>query len=256
MPMNAPKGHGMLGVEALRPAERELLSAFELFPLDGEDCPYFPGEGLTRRSLNFMTTFIEPPVYEALLSFGWRRCGRLFYKNLCESCRSGCLPVRVEAAAFRPDRSQKRCLARNADLEISVDDAEDSDEDFELFSRYCEARHGDHSTSRANFRFFLAEPPVPSVAIRYRLPGGRLVCVAWTDVLPGSLSAVYTAFDPDLEKRALGVHSILRQLELCLQSKRPHLQLGFYIAACRKMSYKSRFAPMESPDADGEWRSL
>jgi len=242
---------GIFSRHLCHPLEASLLEGQDVFRLKGDSCPYFP-DGRIRESLNFVSHSIDPAVYEGLLAFGWRRCGLLFYKNLCTECES-CLPIRVDSALFRPDRSMRRCLAANEDMLIEAGEPGDFDEDFELFSRYCSSRHADHSSRREEFRLFLSEPPLPSIALRHRLPGGRLACVAWTDILAGSLSAVYTAFDPEMPKRGLGVFSILTQIELCRRLKKRHLQLGFYIKGCRKMSYKDRYKPFQHAGRDGVW---
>src|SRR3954463_13537090 len=45
--------------------------------------------------------------YEQRLNQGWRRFGRTFFRPRCASCQA-CQSVRVLAAAFAPDRSQRR----------------------------------------------------------------------------------------------------------------------------------------------------
>lgn len=236
------------------PEEAALLEGVELFLLRGEECPYF-ADKRPRESLNFMAGRFGARRYEALLSFGWRRCGRLFYKSLCPGCAE-CHPIRVDVQNFKPSRSQSRCATLNKDIEITAGEPSGCDEDFELFNRYCASRHDGHEQSRDEFKFFLAEPPLPSVVIRHRDARGRLLCAAWTDVLPDSLSAVYTAFDPEFPKRGLGVFSILSQIDFCQRAGLRHLQLGFHIKDCRKMSYKSLYRPCESPDIEGVWQPV
>jgi arginine-tRNA-protein transferase len=74
---------------------------------------------------------------------------------------------------------------------------------------------------------------------------GRLIAVAVTDVTPDAFSAVYTFFDPDLERRSLGTLAILRQLEWAKRESRRHLYLGYWIKDHVKMDYKRRFKPLE-----------
>ena len=77
---------------------------------------------------------------------------------------------------------------------------------------------------------------------------GNLIAVAVTDITPDAFSAVYTFFDPALEKRSLGTLAILRQLEWAKCESRRHLYLGYWIQGHRKMDYKRRFRPLESFD--------
>lgn len=236
------------------PSERELLEGFELFEARKDSCPYFD-DGRERASLNFCSARMNPALYEALLAYGWRRCGILFYKNVCPSC-SLCRPIRIPAKEFSPSRIQRRTASRNSDLEIEAGQAMSAaGDDFDLYRRYCAARHGEREQSAENFRFFLVDSPLPSLTLHFRKEG-RLLGVAWTDILPDSLSAVYFAFDPESPRRSLGVFSILSHVGLCLQTGRSHLHLGFHIEGCRKMEYKTLYKPCETSSGDGTWRRV
>ena len=81
----------------------------------------------------------------------------------------------------------------------------------------------------------------------------RLMAVAVTDMLPGCLSAVYTFFDPEFSDRAPGTYAILCQIEEARRLGLEHLYLGYWIGACRKMSYKDRFRPLEAWSDEG-WK--
>ena len=83
----------------------------------------------------------------------------------------------------------------------------------------------------------------------------ELVAVAVTDRLDNGLSAVYTFYDPELGKRSPGVFTLLWQIEHCRQLGLDCLYLGFWIAECRKMSYKDHYRPCEILTPDG-WRPL
>ena len=56
-----------------------------------------------------------PQVYGTALEKGFRRSGGHVYRPHCANCRA-CIASRVPVAEFEPDRSQRRCLKRNADL--------------------------------------------------------------------------------------------------------------------------------------------
>ena len=60
-----------------------------------------------------------PGFYPQALEWGFRRSGDLVYRPHCPHCRA-CVAVRIPVAGFEPDRSQRRCLARNATLETRV----------------------------------------------------------------------------------------------------------------------------------------
>ena len=75
---------------------------------------------------------------------------------------------------------------------------------------------------------------------------GALVGCAVTDRVASGLSAVYTYFDPDYSQASLGTLGVLWQLQLAKEWNLPYLYLGYYIADCQKMNYKTKFRPIES----------
>ena len=81
-----------------------------------------------------------PAVYPLALGWGFRRSGDIVYRPHCHGCRA-CVAVRIPVADFVPDRSQRRCLARNADVDARVLPAERTEEQLALYRRYLVARH-------------------------------------------------------------------------------------------------------------------
>jgi leucyl-tRNA---protein transferase len=67
------------------------------------------------------------------------------------------------------------------------------------------------------------------------------------------LSAVYTFFDPVMQRRSLGTYAILRQIEMTRESGCDWLYLGYWIQGSRKMDYKSRFRPIQA-FRNGHWQ--
>ena len=185
-------------------------------------------------------------VYESALALGFRRSGRHVYRPHCPSC-SACLPIRVPVARFRADRSQRRTLAANKDLAMTVGPARRSDEHFALYARYLSSRHPDSpmaDPAPAEFEQFLVGDWSPTRFFEFRMDG-RLVAVAVTDVTPNALSAVYTFFDPEDAQASYGTYNILWQIEQCRLLRLPYLYLGYWIEASPKMAYKAKFRPIE-----------
>ena len=60
-----------------------------------------------------------PQLYPQALDWGFRRSGDIVYRPSCAGCQA-CVAVRVPVATFRPDRSQRRCLQRNADVDARI----------------------------------------------------------------------------------------------------------------------------------------
>jgi len=195
-------------------------------------------------------------IYEAALAKGYRRAGGHVYRPHCRGCRA-CIAARVPVALFRPDRSQRRCLERNRDLELVVAAASYRDDYFELYRRYLDARHaggGMDDPDAEDFERFLYTPWSPTRFVELRLRE-RLLAVAVTDFAPNGLSAVYTFYDPSEAARGLGTYAILRQIELARERALPHVYLGFWIEDHPKMGYKARFRPLELLGPDG-WLPL
>jgi arginine-tRNA-protein transferase len=220
-------------------------------------CGYFP-ERIARDLV------IDPrdprlaQAYPVALGWGFRRSGGIVYRPHCRGCRA-CVAVRIPVAGFRPDRSQRRCLARNADVVARVLPAERSDEHLALYQRYLRARHhggGMDDHGAAEFEQFLVGNWSEGRFLELReADSHRLLAVAVTDLVPDALSAVYTFFDPDEASRGLGTLAILKQLEWAARDGRGHLYLGYWIAGHDKMDYKRRFAPLEGFDGR-QWKPL
>ena len=195
-----------------------------------------------------------PQVYGSALERGFRRSGGHVYRPHCAGCRA-CVAARVPVLEFTPDRSQRRCLARNASLTATVAPSRCDDETFDLYRRYLAARHpggGMDDPSEEDFERFLACEWSPTRFLELR-HGDELVAVAVTDVLPQGLSAVYTFYAPEHAARGLGTCAILHQIRWARDEGFPHLYLGYWIAGHDKMHYKSRFRPLETL-LDGCWQ--
>lgn len=194
-------------------------------------------------------------LYPMALSWGFRRSGDLVYRPHCANCHA-CVSVRIPVARFAPDRSQRRCLARNADLEVRIVAAEQTEEQFALYHRYLTHRHakgGMDGHGPHEFDQFLIGQWAQGRFMELRAPGqpgkrGDLLGVAVTDVTPQGLSAVYTFFDPEHAHRSLGTFAILQQIAWARREQLPHLYLGYWIRDHRKMDYKRRFRPLEAYD--------
>ena len=200
-----------------------------------------------------------PQLYPLALDAGFRRSGDIVYRPHCRGCQA-CVAVRIPVASFRPDRSQRRCLARNHDIDARVVAAERTDEQFDLYRRYLQARHrGGGMDDHGTFEFdqFLVGAWSQGRFLELREHGShRLLAVAVTDLAGAdAMSAVYTFFDPEESARGLGTLAILKQLEWAARDGRSHLYLGYWIEGHGKMDYKRRFQPLEAFDGRG-WRVL
>lgn len=219
-------------------------------PGEAYPCPYLPER--SARNVAVVTDPLPPGLYHSLMDLNFRRMGPIFLRPECQACTQ-CRAIRLPVDEFRPNRSQRRSLARNADLKVHVGHAHPDDERHALYQKYLERRHdGQMDGSASEFRDFLYTSTVNTLEVTYRRDD-RLVGVGIVDAEPLALSAVYCYFDPDEEKRGLGVFNVLTLIEECRRRRVPHLYLGFYVAESPRMNYKARFRPHQILDTQGRW---
>lgn len=238
-----------MGTEALSDDDLRLFHTGE------HACGYWPG----RMARDLVLDPRDPRLprwYPLALGWGFRRSGDVVYRPHCAACRA-CVPVRIPVARFAPDRSQRRCLRRNAGVEARVRAAVRTEEHLALYRRYLASRHAgggmDHHGAVEFDQFLVGTwSDVRFLELREH---GRLLAVAVTDLVEGALSAVYTFYEPAEAGRGLGTLAILRQLQWAQREGRAHLYLGYWIAGHPKMDYKRRFKPLEAFDGR-TWRDF
>lgn len=81
--------------------------------------------------------------------------------------------------------------------------------------------------------------------LEFRNSENSLIGVAVADQLENGISAVYTFFDPNEQKRSLGVYAVLAQIEWAQKQSNRYVYLGYWIKECQKMSYKTLYKPFE-----------
>jgi arginine-tRNA-protein transferase len=240
--------------EAREKARRRLanfLDSLALEPSAPSPCPYLAGR--ESRLLLLRPRELAPGLYHLLLDLNFRRLGWGVYRPVCDGCTE-CHQLRLEVAAFRPDRSQRRCRRRNADVIATLGRPDPTKEKHAVYRRYLEARHdGEMTGSWDEFADFLHEGPLSAREVVYRVED-RLVGAGIVDLEPEAMSAVYFYFDPDLDDRSPGTFNVLWLLEECQRRGIPWLYLGYHVTGGRGMAYKTAFRPHQILGADGVWR--
>ncbi|WP_028454439.1 arginyltransferase [Chitinilyticum litopenaei] len=219
------------------------------------ECSYLP-ELMARSQVVVPSGRMEQRVYSELVRQGFRRSGQFVYRPWCDQCKA-CVPVRVPVNGFAPNRTQRKILSRLSGMRSRLLGLDYQDAHFQLYRRYQQARHSgggmDEDTSE-QYENFILQSGVNSMLAEFMLDD-RLVMVSLIDQLDDGLSAVYTFFDPDLHKHSLGVYNVLWQLGLARQLGLPYVYLGYWIAQCRKMAYKTDYRPIEGL-LHGRWQRL
>lgn len=232
-------------------SDNEPLKRIALFSSGLGPCPYF--EDRPARFAHIDPHYpLTGPIYDELLQQGFRRGGEHVYRPACPGCQA-CESLRLPVAEFTARRRHRRCLQRNSDLQWSSAGLSFRQDHYALYKRYVEARHPTGGMADAEpdeyWRFFTAEW-CPTEFFEMRL-NNQLIGVAIVDDTGISLSAVYTFFDPGLSSRSLGTFAILKQVETAVQRGYEWLYLGYNIAGCAQMDYKTGFCPHERLTAQG-----
>lgn len=221
------------------------IGTVKLCLTEPHDCSYLED----RRST---TAFVDPSLgidtdlYSRMTEMGFRRSGPYLYAPMCAQC-SACVPTRVPVASFKANRNQKRCWNKNADIMIEPVDEINIGEHFPLYARYINERHreGDmYPPSRKQFEEFLGNPWESTQFLEFRL-ADKLIGCAVIDIINNGLSAIYTYFDPAYTDRSIGNLAILFQIAMAQRLGLDYLYLGYWIADCAKMKYKTNYKPLQ-----------
>ncbi len=219
-------------------------------------CPYVAGR-VERKVVTEITGLEAEALHDRLSRAGFRRSHNIAYAPVCPSCQS-CIPIRIPVATFQPDRTLRRINKANAELEGYEVQARATTEQYQLFQRYQQARHGDGDMATMSFydyRAMVEDTPIETSVIEFRDRDDRLVSACLTDRLADGLSAVYSFFAPGMEKRSLGTHAVLWLIDRAKLLGLPYVYLGYWVPESRKMAYKARFRPAEIL-IGGAWRLL
>ncbi|KAI1962806.1 Arginyl-tRNA--protein transferase 1 [Ophidiomyces ophidiicola] len=185
------------------------------------------------------STQVRVQEYEELLTRGWRRSGTLYYKqNLERSCCPH-YTMRLEAAAYKPRKDQRKALnrwnrfvlgqeyIRNAAMLCpkTRQEAKSRKNTFDLRQRVHEAEYSQ-----------LPRPINPKTKLPIE-PAHKFEVKIEADSL--SLEN----YDPDYEQWEFGKLSAMRELAMAIEEGYKYYYMGFYIHSCPKMLYKAAFRP-------------
>lgn len=198
---------------------------------------------------------------DTLSKQGFRRSQNVLYRPTCAEC-SACMSARIRVADFKPSKSQRRALNKNAYLKRTSSAPWATEAQFELFRTYLEQRHADGGMADMDvfeFAAMIEETPIRTRVIEYYTPikdgqPRKLVATCLTDILDDGLSMVYSFYDPDFISDSIGTFIILDHIAIAREAGLPFVYLGYWVPGSAKMGYKARFSGLEVHRA-GAWQT-
>jgi leucyl-tRNA---protein transferase len=224
-----------------------------------QPCPYLAGR-MERKLFTALQGEYAVKLNDALSKQGFRRSQNVLYRPSCAEC-SACLSARIRVADFRPTKSQKRALRRNARLRRDATSPWATEDQYALFRAYLDSRHAEGGMADMDifeFAAMIEETPIRSRVVEYSEGQGgdrHLAAVCLTDVLDDGLSMVYSFYDPDLAQDSLGTYVILDHIEIAREAGLPYVYLGYWVPGSPKMGYKAKFPALEVY-AGGVWQDI
>lgn len=231
------------------------FSLLQFYATSRYPCSYLPDRE-ARSQVATPAHLIDTQIYGSLIRTGFRRSGLFTYRPHCDQCRA-CVPVRLPVAEIVLTRSQRRAWKQHLGLQVRELPLRFVPEHFELYCRYQYCRHpggGMDEDSRDQYAQFLLQSHVDSRLVEFS-DNGTVRMVSIIDVVDDGLSSVYTFFDPDIPGSSYGTFNILWQARQTAALGLPYLYLGYWIEESPKMSYKTRFRPIEAY-REGSWQRL
>jgi arginine-tRNA-protein transferase len=165
----------------------------------------------------------------------------------------------VDAARYKPTRSQRRAWNRHRHLQVKFLKLGFDPEHYAMFLRYQTMRHaggGMDEDSAEQYTQFLLQSRVNTRLIEFREIDendeiGILKMVSIVDILNDGLSAFYTFYEPEANSN-YGTYNIMWQIKQAKILNMDFLYLGFWIAESKKMRYKADFSPYQIL-SNGKW---
>ncbi|WP_420567408.1 arginyltransferase [Thalassovita sp.] len=222
-----------------------------------QPCPYLAGR-MERKLFTALQGQGAKQLNDSLSKQGFRRSQNVLYRPSCTDC-TACLSARVRVDAFSPSRTQRRVLKRNSYLTRRATSPWATEEQFDLFRTYLDARHADGGMADMDvfeFAAMVEETPIRTRVIEYTdAATGELIAVCLTDILDDGVSMVYSFYDPERERDSLGTYIILDHIEIAREAGLPFVYLGYWVPGSPKMGYKARFKGIEL-FSKGQWEPM
>ncbi|MBS0661108.1 MAG: arginine-tRNA-protein transferase [Verrucomicrobia bacterium] len=197
----------------------------------------------------FFELQIEPARLDDLLAQGWRHFGPYFfrYSQQLTTALQDIIPLRVDLTRFRPSKSQRRVLRRNADVTPRWQTVSLTEEHHTVFAEHA-GRFAHNVPGR--LEDFLGPWPQLDLPCRLRELSvrdatGRLLAASYVAQGARAWSSVYAFFAPSDGARSLGIATQLWEIEAARAAGCRWLYLGYATRQPSHYDYKRQFAGTE-----------
>lgn len=206
----------------------------------------------------FFCEKVSPEHMDLFWSEGWRHFGSYFFryeKLLSRKNKYSVIPLRINLKNFQYSKSQKRILKKNKDLSIIMRDAFIDKEKEDLF--FAHRVRFKENIPDSIYTFLAKNPKIPCNTQEICLfQNNKLLAASFLDVGRQATSSIYTIFDPNEEKRSLGIYIILLAIDYSIKTGKTYYYPGYAYKEPSHYDYKKKFAAMEYYNWKKEWLKL
>lgn len=205
---------------------------------------------------DFYASQVPGEELDRLLAHGWRHAGIHFYRynvTLFQGEAAEVIPLRVRLADFKPSKSQRRVMKRNAGFNVRVRPTNPDQEKRRLFDAH-------KSKFRENIpdglHDYLSEDPANAPCEGKEITvhdGDRLIAASFFDVGSNSLSSIYGMYDLSYERHGLGLFTMLMEILYAQHRGLDYYYQGYCFRCASFYDYKKRFRALEAYDWTRGW---
>ena len=171
----------------------------------------------------------------------------MYFRPICGDCQK-CESVKIDVENFVFTKSAKRVMKKASSFRTYVQTPTLSQAHLNLFKKY-------HLHMRDKKDWNYSEPS-PEHYYQSFVDGhgdfgyevlyfdeDKLIAIDLIDILEDGISSIYFYYDPDYGAYSLGKFSLYKQIKFAIKSAKKWIYLGYYVAECPSLSYKSEYKP-------------
>jgi len=208
---------------------------------------------------SFFSVAVTRVQMDRLWRKGWRHFGPYFvrYSISAETGEQRVVqPLRLALDRFHPSKTHRRLLRRNADLEVRIGPVTLDQFRHGMFDRH--KRRFTANIPQSLYDFLGPDPRLyPCELVEVGVyEDGRLLAASYLDIGREGASGVYAMFEPADGQRALGIHTMLLEIEYARRRGCRYYYPGYAFHEPSLLDYKKQFVGTEWFDWQGTWLPL